>query len=227
MDAFNPEDMLRAHGLMMRGLCPDAGHFRRGGVGVFSGSTLVHMAPPAHAVPTLVQELFEWVSSAEDHLLVRSCVFLYELEFIHPFADGNGRIGRLWQSLLLKAWHPAFFDLPVENLVYAHQSAYYDAIAQSSSRADCSPFIDFMLSALFDALRKHLHDGINDGIKLSDTERHILSCLRRNDRLTAKDIAETGEIQIRAIERAMASLKRKGLLFRIGARRNGRWCIKG
>ena len=101
LDAFSLSDLLKAHGVMMSALADDAGSFRRGGVGVFAGTSLVHMAPPADRVPGLMNDLFEWLRQAEDHLLIRSCVFHYEFEFIHPFSDGNGRMGRLWQSLLL------------------------------------------------------------------------------------------------------------------------------
>lgn len=101
LNPFDVNDLLKAHGTMMMALTDDAGKFRRGGVGVFSEERLVHMAPPADRVPFLIDDLFEWLKQAKDHLLIRSCVFHYEFEFIHPFSDGNGRMGRLWQSLIL------------------------------------------------------------------------------------------------------------------------------
>jgi Fic family protein len=107
------------------------GHFRRSGVGVTDGKRVIHMAPPAVRVPSLINNLFGWLKKAPDHLLVKSCVFHYEFEFIHPFADGNGRTGRLWQSLILGTWNPVFQFLPVENMVHASQQAYYDAINAS------------------------------------------------------------------------------------------------
>ena len=103
------------------------------------------MAPPADRVPFLIDDLFEWLKQAKDHLLIRSCVFHYEFEFIHPFSDGNGRMGRLWQSLILGRLHPLFEYLPVENMVYANQEAYYNAIQHSTATADSGPFIEFML----------------------------------------------------------------------------------
>lgn len=103
LDSFDVKSLLRAHAEMMQALTEDAGKFRSGGVGVFSDSTLVHMAPAADRVPTLMNELFEWLYNSKDHLLIRSCVFHYEFEFIHPFSDGNGRMGRLWQSIILGA----------------------------------------------------------------------------------------------------------------------------
>lgn len=152
LNPFDMKDLLKAHGVMMQALADDAGRFRRSGVGVFSEAGLVHMAPPANRVPLLMEELFEWLRSAKDHLLVRSCVFHYEFEFIHPFMDGNGRMGRLWQSLILGRLHPLFEHLPVENMVYANQQCYYDAIAESTRRGESGPFIDFMLSEILKAL---------------------------------------------------------------------------
>lgn len=155
LNPYSVEDLLKAHGTMMAALTDDAGHFRHGGVGVFSDHGCVHMAPPAERVPFLIGDLFEWLRSSEDHLLIKSCVFHYEFEFIHPFSDGNGRTGRLWQSLILGKLHPLFEHLPVENMVFANQQAYYDAITASNNKADCSPFIDFMLEEILNALNTH------------------------------------------------------------------------
>ena len=118
-------DMLEAHRLMMEGLIDEAGLFRHGGVGVFAGTEVIHLAPPADRVPFLIQDLLEWLEKSEDHPLVKSSVFHYEFEFIHPFADGNGRMGRLWQTLILSRWKPVFTYVPVETMVYAHQAEYY------------------------------------------------------------------------------------------------------
>ena len=105
--------------------------------------------------PKLIEDLFEWLKQAKDHLLIRSCVFHYEFEFIHPFSDGNGRTGRLWQSLILGRLHPLFEYLPVENMVYANQEAYYNAIQASTAAADSGPFIDFMLQEILNTLKEH------------------------------------------------------------------------
>ena len=112
LDAFIEKDLLKAHGVMMKALIDDAGRYRRGGVGVFGNQGLIHLAPPADRVPYLMGDLFNWLKYSKDHLLVRSCVFHYEFEFIHPFIDGNGRTGRLWQSLILGKLHPLFEHLP-------------------------------------------------------------------------------------------------------------------
>ena len=118
------------------------------------------MAPPADRVPFLMRDLFAWLNESRDHLLIRSCVFHYEFEFIHPFADGNGRMGRLWQSLILGKLHPLFEHLPVENMVFSNQQAYYDAITASSQAADSGVFIDFMLSEILATLKNLTSAGL-------------------------------------------------------------------
>lgn len=155
LNPFSIDDLLKAHGSMMQALTNDAGRFRRGGVGVFSETGLVHMAPPADRVPQLIADLMGWLASASDHLLIRSCVFHYEFEFIHPFSDGNGRIGRLWQSLILGKLHSLFEHLPVENMVYSNQQEYYDAITESRRKGQCGPFIEFMLGEILSTLKSH------------------------------------------------------------------------
>ena len=164
LNAFKEKDLLRAHGIMMQALVDHAGHYRRGNVGVFSETGCVHVAPPADRVPSLMGDLFDWLSHSKDHLLVRSCVFHYEFEFIHPFADGNGRMGRLWQSLILTKLHPVFEHLPVENMVHDNQMEYYDAITASTNGADSGPFIDFMLGEILKTLELHKGDSIQNGI---------------------------------------------------------------
>ncbi len=152
LNPFDEKDLLRAHSTMMLALMDAPGRWRTGGVGVFGESGCVHMAPPAERVPQLMSDLFFWLKNADDHLLIRSCVFHYEFEFIHPFLDGNGRTGRLWQSLILTRLHPLFAHLPVENMVHSNQQAYYDAIAASTAAGESTPFIEFMLEEILNTL---------------------------------------------------------------------------
>lgn len=155
LDAWEPanqQHLLDAHALLMKGLIDDAGYYRQGGVGVMKGEQMVHMAPPANRVSKLLRDLLGWLGSTDQSPLIASCVFHYEFEFIHPFADGNGRMGRLWQTLILSRWHPLFAHVPVESLVHAHQTEYYMAINDSTRQADSAPFIVFMLSMLRDAI---------------------------------------------------------------------------
>lgn len=223
-DAYLVDDMLKAHACMMQGLCPEPGRFRTGGVGVFAGEKLTHMAPPAHLVPTLMHQLFDWLKHAEDHLLIRSCVFHYEFEFIHPFSDGNGRIGRLWQSLILGKLHPAFPLLPVENMVHSQQDGYYRAIEESTVRGNCSPFIDFMLGEILNSLQQAAA-APTILPALSDTERFIIELLRKQPKASAKVIAEERGISLRQVEKLFNELKKKGIILRMGARRNGEWKV--
>jgi len=118
------KDMLEAHRILMSGLIDEAGLYRHGGVGVMAGRQVIHMAPPADRVPQLMADLFAWLAATDVHPLIAGSVFHYEFEFIHPFADGNGRMGRLWQSLILDRWNPLFADIPVESLIFEHQAQY-------------------------------------------------------------------------------------------------------
>ena len=241
LNPFSVDDLLRAHGTMMAALTDDAGRFRRGGVGVFSETGLVHMAPPADLVPSQIGDLMGWLASSDDHLLIRSCVFHYEFEFIHPFSDGNGRMGRLWQSLILGKLHPLFEHLPVENMVFSNQEAYYNAIAASNNLAQSGPFIEFMLGEILSTLKSHQGDeiggnggisggingGLNDGTNggLTDIERQIINLIAKNSRMTVRDVATELSISLRQAERHFATLKANGIIERKGSNKNGQWII--
>lgn len=146
------KDLLEAHRVLMSGLIDEAGVYRRGGVGVMAGKKVIHMAPPAKRVPRLMGDLFRWLAATEAHSLIASSVFHYEFEFIHPFADGNGRMGRLWQSLILARWNPLFANIPVESLVFEHQREYYAALRESTRQTDSAPFVAFMLRMILGAV---------------------------------------------------------------------------
>jgi Fic family protein len=145
-------DLLEAHRILMSGLIDEAGSYRRGGAGVMAGQQVIHMAPPADRVPHLMADMFGWLAATDAHPLIASSVFHYEFEFIHPFADGNGRMGRLWQSLILARWNPLFADLPVESLIFEHQAEYYQALQDSTHQTDSAPFIAFMLRMILDTV---------------------------------------------------------------------------
>ncbi len=154
-DSWKPDvekDLLQAHRILMSGLIDEAGLYRHGGMGVMAGQQVIHMAPPADRVPHLMADLFGWLTVTDAHPLIASSVFHYEFEFIHPFADGNGRMGRLWQSLILARWNALFADIPVESLIFEHQAEYYQAIQESTQKADSAPFIAFMLRMILDTV---------------------------------------------------------------------------
>ena len=151
-DPYSIDDLLKGHAILMDGLVKETGRFRSGGVGVFKGSQVIHMAPPADIVPEHIGNLMAWVKHTDVHPLIKSCVFHYEFEFIHPFADGNGRMGRMWNTLLLYRWKPVFAWIPVEAIIRERQSEYYEALSAADQAADATPFIEFLLRAILDTL---------------------------------------------------------------------------
>ena len=153
---WNPssvKDLLAAHRLMLQDLGSEAGKFRSRAVGIAKGGHLVHLAPPADRVPGLMKDLLSWLKRTDAHPLIAGCVFHYELEFIHPFADGNGRIGRLWQTLILSRWNPLFAFLPVETVIRDRQADYDRVLAVCDKAGKSTAFIEFLLAALLTALR--------------------------------------------------------------------------
>lgn len=149
---FSTNDMLLAHKVLMNELTKEAGTFRSGGVDIFSGDRLVHMAPPAGQVPHLIKDLVNWAKQTDAHPLIKSCVFHYEFEFIHPFADGNGRMGRMWQTLILYKWKSLFGWLPIETLIRKRQEEYYRVLEECDHSTNSGKFIEFMLTAIHDVL---------------------------------------------------------------------------
>jgi len=174
-EPYSLEDLLAAHGILMHDLVARPGTLRTGGVGVFQGDRVVHMAPPAHLIHGHVENLFRWLRETDEHPLITGCVVHYELEFIHPFADGNGRMGRLWQTLILSKWKPLFAYLPVETIVRQRQKEYYAALGLADQQGDASPFIEFMLAALQDAVEGLKSDQVGD--QDSDQVRRLLRAL--------------------------------------------------
>lgn len=200
LDPSSAEDLLRAHKLMMNGLVPENGRFRSGNVGVFAGESLIHMAPPAELVPEHIHNLFTWYQQSELHPLIKSAVFHYEFEFIHPFADGNGRMGRMWHSLLLGQWKELFFWLPIEELIQSRQQEYYDALGAADRQADSAGFVELMLEIIKDSLGEVTvvggatdqdSDQVTDQVTDQDDNpiERLLSVLG-NDTLSASELME-------------------------------------
>lgn len=165
LDPYSVDDLLMAHGIMTRGPAEESGVFRTRPVGVVDqGEHVLHFGTLPQYVPDLVLELLNWTKNSDVHMLIRSCVFHYELELIHPFADGNGRVGRLWHTLLLSRWNPAFAWLPVESIIHDRQEGYYAAINASNEASESTAFIEFMLSAI----KASLTDAISVSDEMSD-----------------------------------------------------------
>jgi len=164
IDPYNAKDLLRIHGIMTDGLVEESGKYRTVNEGVYSSDgRVVHIAPQARMVPDLMRDLFDWLKTSKVHALIKSCVFHYEFEFIHPFRDGNGRIGRLWHTAILMTWRPVFAWIPIESMIRERQAEYYDAIAKSTSEGASDAFILFMLRATLDAVK----------LIVNDTQAHI------------------------------------------------------
>jgi len=150
------KSFLNGHKLLMHGLIKDAGKYRSTGVGIMHGSQIAHLAPPFDMVPHLMDDLFEYLKSKDELVFIKSCVFHYEMEFIHPFLDGNGRMGRLWQTLILQKEYSVFEYLPVETLIHSNQSDYYKALSLSDQQGKSTPFIEYMLEIIAKSLEELL-----------------------------------------------------------------------
>lgn len=158
LNPFAEKSFLSAHKALMHGLIKNAGQYRNSGVGIVKGSQIAHIAPPASNVPYLMKDLFNYVKTSKEPILIRSCVFHYEMEFIHPFSDGNGRMGRIWQTLLLIQEYPLFEFLPFETLISKNQKKYYQALSSSDKQGESTIFIGFMLKVLSDSLDELLKE---------------------------------------------------------------------
>ena len=159
INPYSIDDLLKIHGIMMNGLVKEVGRLRSGQVGVYNqDGKVVHLAPPADFVPQQLGQLFDWVKNSNANMLIKSSVFHYEFEFIHPFNDGNGRTGRLWQTALLASWKPIFAWIPIESIIKDNQEDYYNAITLSTSQGKSNIFIEFML----DVINKAIKDIITD-----------------------------------------------------------------
>ena len=225
LDPYSIDDLLKVHRVMMDGLVMGAGTFRNTGVGVYAGDQLIHAGTPAQYVPEAMQQLFEWLRNTTAHPLVASCVFHYEFEFIHPFADGNGRVGRLWHTLLLSKWNPAFAWLPVESIIHDRQQEYYDAINASNDAGESTVFIEFMLSAikasLIDAI--NTSDEMSDGKLDKDTLRwnKIQEYLKTHDYIMNADVRELCGVSAATANRILARFTSEGKLAKY--RESGHW----
>ena len=184
-----------------------------------------HIAPQAYMVPELMSQLFEWLKTSDEHMLLKSCIFHYEFEFIHPFSDGNGRIGRLWQSVILYSLNPLFSSIPIESIVRDHQVEYYKALEEATEAAESTPFIEFMLEMILVAIAKVGKEVGNKVGNLTDNQEMIVQMMQENSKVSAKLLAEEVGISVRKIEENIAKLKKVGVIERVGGTR-GHWEVK-
>ena len=241
LDPYSVKNLLYAHKLMTEGLVKEAGRFRSGNVGVYAGDRLIHAGTPARYVPELVSQLMTWLKESKYHPLVKSCIFHYEFEFIHPFADGNGRTGRLWQSLILRKWNELFAWLPVETLVHENQEEYYRVLQKADNAGDSTEFVEFMLGMIRNAL-KELRDNQTKGTNEANAEANEANCeaneakrgtiedqilrlIRANPKISQTRIAEELGVSRSTIQRAFGKLIENGWVRRSGGTR-GSWIIQ-
>ena len=226
LNPYSVDDLLTAHGIMTRGLMEESGVFRTRPVGVVdSEGHVLHFGTLPQYVPDLVMELLDWVKTSEVHMLIRSCVFHYEFELIHPFADGNGRVGRLWHTLLLSKWNPAFAWLPVESIIHDRQQEYYDAINASNDAGESTVFIEFILSAIKAALM----DAINMSNEMSDGKvdkitlrwNKIQEYLKIHDYIMNADVRELCGVSVATANRILGGFVADGKLVKY--REGGHW----
>lgn len=221
LDPYSIKDLLRTHGIMMADLTDQSGMFRTVGVNVVNSSTgeVIHYAPHPDYVPRFIEELMQWASTSEDHPLIVSCVFHHEFEYIHPFTDGNGRTGRLWQNLILSKWNPVFEWIPVESAIRDRQSEYYRCIREATDLNDTSVFIDFMLESIKESLQKTMKDSADS------LRSKILSMIKGGKYTTAAEAAEKLGVSEKTIEREIAMLRDEGVIVREGSNKTGSWKV--
>jgi len=229
LDPYSVDDLLTAHGIMTRELVDESGMFRTRPVGVVDQEgRVLHFGTLPQYVPDLVMELLDWVKNSDVHMLIRSCVFHYEFELIHPFADGNGRVGRLWHTLLLSKWNPAFAWLPVESIIHDRQEEYYAAINASNDAGESKVFIEFMLSAikasLIDAI--NASDEVSDGATDKATMRwkQIEKFLETHPYIMNADVRALCGVSAATANRILAGLAAEGKLVKY--REGGHWAYK-
>ena len=232
LDELNPysvDDLLTAHSIMTRGLVDESGVFRSKPVGVVDQEGhVLHFGTLPQYVPDLVMELLDWVKSSDVHMLIRSCVFHYEFELIHPFADGNGRVGRLWHTLLLSKWNPAFAWLPVESIIHDRQQEYYAAINASNDAGESTVFIEFMLSAIKTSLMDAIStsEDMSDGAMDKATMRweQIEKFLQTHEFIMNADVRALCEVSAATANRILAGFTTEGKLVK--CREGGHWVYK-
>ncbi len=219
MDSLNPylvDDLLKAHSVMVRGLVNEAGEFRSRHVGVVdSEGRVLHFGTLPQYVPNLIEELMDWTEKSNLHMLIKSCVFHYEFELIHPFADGNGRMGRLWHTLLLSKWNTLFMWLPIESIIHDNQKEYYDAINISNSEGESTVFIEFMLSVIKKALLEVKEARVSSNSKSDMRLGKIYEFLKTHEHIMNSDAQRLLGVSSATATRILTAFSKSGKLKRV------------
>ena len=224
LDPYSVKSFLKAQRLLMEGLVEGAGKFRAGQVGIFKDDKVTHLAPPAQRVHSLMSDLFDYLSSSDDPVLIKSCVAHYEIEFIHPFMDGNGRMGRLWQTVLLMDRYPVFEYLPFETIIKNRQESYYEALERSDKEGKSTLFIEFILSAIDDSLAELL-DFQHRIFSVSERLEYFIASFK-GSRFTRKDyMAIFKDISSSTASRDLRKGVSRGVFARHGDKRTSYYTI--
>ena len=209
---------------MMGTILTNAGEFRSGNVGVYGKDGVSHVAPPAYRVNELMIDLFDWLATTKEHPLVVSSIFHYEFEFIHPFSGGNGRIGRLWQSVILMAYKELFSFIPIESIVKENQQAYYDALELAGSAGESTPFVEFMIENILKALRDFLKNQKKSNQKSNlKSNQKILALMKKNAKITIKEICASTGLSESGVKKIIKKLKNDETIARVGSLKGGHW----
>ena len=224
LNPYSVKDLLKAHKIMMGGLVKEAGVFRSKGVGVYAGEQLIHAGTPANYVPDLIGQLFDWLKKSNLHPLIKGCIFHYEFEFIHPFVDGNGRIGRLWHTLILAKWQEFFLWIPIETIIHERQDGYYKALNASNVVSESTIFVQFMLLLIRDLLKELSHNGVMNKEKTLDEK--LFDLLKEDGHQSAAGLAEILGSSPRTVQRALKRLMSDGKIEHVGSNRFGHYVIK-
>ena len=220
------DDLLLAHKRMMGGILENAGVFRSGNVGIYGKEGVSHVAPPPYRVPELMGELFAWLGNTTEHPLITSSVFHYEFEFIHPFRDGNGRIGRLWQSVILGSFRDIFYFVPIESVVKKHQKAYYEALESAGSAGESTPFIEFMLENIHQSVKEFLKEYQKSDLESSQkSDQKIVALMKQDAKITIKELALRLDMSESGIKKVITKLKKEGKITRVGSAKGGYWQV--
>lgn len=197
INPFYESNLLKYHGIMMESLVEDSGKYRLGQEGVFEGDKVIHLAPPADRVGSLMNDLFDYLNNYEENIFIKSSVFHYEFEFIHPFSDGNGRMGRLWQTCILTSEEEIFAYLPIESTIKERQQEYYDSIALSTKKGSSNVFIEFMLDSILETVNRIVGETSVKGQYQSVQVRKLLQVMKDDYPYTLRELLELLEMKSR------------------------------
>lgn len=224
INPYSIEDIKKIHGIMTFLIQDDSGKFRNHGEGVYDDENLIFMCPPSKLVPSLIEQLFNWLNESKETVnpLILSSVFHYEFVFIHPFSDGNGRMARLWQTALLAKWEKIFEYIPIESLIKKYQNDYYKAIHNCNKKGNSNEFIEFMLKMIDETLDELLETTTQEATQ-ETTQEKIIELIKKNPSITQKDMAEKLKITRDGVSYNIKKLKENGIIKRIGSTKKGIW----